>query len=121
MHKVNEKRAEQQRKKLERTRSRMQYLSNLGYEVTEIWECDWNDHPHHRLASELFRSSYEAPFTRKIRKGVSPDALLEAVKCDKFFGLVECDIEVICICIRMLYVVSFSFRMNTCAALFFPN
>jgi hypothetical protein len=95
MVKVNEKSGERQRKKLERTLSRIQYLSNLGYAVTEMWECDWNIDPHHRIATKLFRSNYEAPFTRNIRRGISPEALVEAVRSEEFFGLVECDIEVI--------------------------
>jgi hypothetical protein len=94
MKKVNEKNAVKQLRKLERTEKRIEYLRNIGYNVTEMWECRWHNDPAHEWAIQRFRAKYEAPFCRTIGKGVSSERLLAAIQLDLFFGMVECDIKV---------------------------
>ncbi len=61
----------------------------------ERWECEF-DTTGERLNATLggFTEAYTPPFSRKHRHGVNPEALLQAVKDESFFGMVECDISV---------------------------
>jgi len=85
----------QQPKRLERTRTRIKYLRDLGYTVTEMWECDFlNKSIDLEADIEGAKDKYIPPFTRCHEGSITKDNLLEAVESGKFFGMVECDIEV---------------------------
>jgi hypothetical protein len=73
----------------EETRKNTSYLQHLGYTVVEMWGCEWAEAK--RQDSTLRRFE-----TRPPRYDFSTlKKILDAVKDESLFGVVECDIEVI--------------------------
>ena len=69
------------------------YLKELGYEVIEIWECEWlkmkaQDKDLQRFIGTHFRRRLDR------KQYMTEGEILNAVKTGELFGLVECDIHV---------------------------
>ena len=80
--------------KFEKTKRTTEYLKSKGYEVVEMWECDFDQfcqkHPEtHALGWEL-----RPTFYRKHRGRVNENQILAGVRDETLFGMVEVDIEV---------------------------
>ena len=66
-----------------------QYIKEKGYNVVEMWECEWwNMYKTTTCVKEHLRKSF--PYKRPLRE----KTLLEQIKSGKLFGYVQCDIEV---------------------------
>ena len=76
-------------KKREMDQMRKQYIKEKGYNVVEMWECEWwNLYKTTTCDKENLRESF--PYKRPLRE----ETLLEQIKSGKLFGYVQCDIEV---------------------------
>ena len=76
-------------KKREMDQMRKQYIKEKGYNVVEMWECEWwNLYKTTTCVTEHLRE----PFTYK--RPLREESLLEQIRSGKLFGYVECDIEV---------------------------
>ena len=77
-------------KKREMDQMRKQYLKEKGYNVVEIWECEWwNLCKTMPCVKEPLRESF--PYKRPLRE----ERLLEQIRSGELFGYVQCDIEVL--------------------------
>ena len=87
---------------LEKTREISDYLrESVGVNVVEMWECEWRKQKKHDrrikafLKSKNFLSSYKSPFNKQQKEdGIKDADIVNAVKADKLFGLIQCDVEV---------------------------
>ena len=84
---------------IEKTREVTEYLrETVGVTVIEMWECEWRRlkarDPRIRafLKKRSLQSSYTSPFDRD--QEIDDKSIIEAVKNEKLFGLVQCDVEV---------------------------
>ena len=76
-------------KKREMDQIRKQYIKEKGYNVVEMWECEWwNLYKKTTCAKEHLRGSF--PYKRPLRE----ERLLEQIRSVKLFGYVQSDIEV---------------------------
>ena len=68
---------------------RKQYITEKGYNVVEMWECEWwNLYKTTTCVKEHLRESFS--YKRPQRE----ERLLEQIRSGKLFGYVQCDIEV---------------------------
>ena len=68
---------------------RKQYIKEKGYNVVEMWECEWwNQYKMTTCVKEHLRESF--PDKRPVRE----ESLLEQIRNGKLFGFVQGDIEV---------------------------
>ena len=68
---------------------RNQYIKERGYNVVEMWECEWWSLYETTIwVKEHLRLSF--PYKRPLRK----ESLLEQIRSGKLFGYVQCDNEV---------------------------
>ena len=76
-------------KKREMDQMRKQYIEEKGYNVVEMWECEWwNLYKTTTCVKEHLRESFL--YKRPLRE----ESLLEQIRSGKLFGYVQCDIEV---------------------------
>ena len=77
-------------KKRERDNDRRDYLERLGYTIVEIWECQWKKWKTDNTngVKEFVNKSY--PFVPPLSKS----ALIERIKREDLFGVVDCSLEV---------------------------
>ena len=67
---------------------RKQYIKEKGYNVVEMWECEWWNLYRTTCVKEHLRESF--PYKRPLRE----ERLLEQIRTGNLFGCVHCDIEV---------------------------
>ena len=85
---------ETREQKLHKTRKTTEYLKGKGYDVEEMWECEFGEfcqeHP------EIYALGWEMrpTFYRKHRGKVNEKQILAGVRDETLFGMVEVDIEV---------------------------
>ena len=76
-------------KKREMDQMRKQYIKERGYNVVEMWECEW--WKLYKTTTCVKRHLNESfPYKRPLRE----ESLLEQIRSGKLFGYVQCDIEV---------------------------
>ena len=86
---LTEEEIEHGNKKREMDQMRKQYIKEKGYNVVEMWECEWwNLYKTTTWVKEHLRESF--PYKRSLRK----ESPLEQIISGKLFGYVQCDIEV---------------------------
>ena len=86
---LTEEDIERGNKKREMDQMRKQYIKEKGYNVVEMWECEWwNLYKTTTCVKEHLRESF--PYKRPLRE----ESLLERIRSGKLFGYVQCDIEV---------------------------
>lgn len=93
-HVTNRKWLDSKAANYERTLKRLQFLKDEGLEVVHIWECQFRQQIERDTELAAFVSSRYPPFNREHRKAVTTQTLLEGVMSEKFFGMVEVDIQV---------------------------
>lgn len=83
-----------QLKQLQRTESRIQYLRERGFQVVELWECEFADlvEADETLQETIARS--QPLFYRNHRGKTTEEAIINAVQSEELFGMVEVDIMV---------------------------
>ena len=72
------------------TRKNAEYLKDLGYKVTEIYECQWRKMKSSDPKVKAFLQNFN--FFKPIY-GMNEQILLSAIQNDKIFGMVLCDIK----------------------------
>ena len=86
---LTEEDIERGNKKREMDQMRKQYIEEKGYNVVEMWECEWwNLYKTTKCLKELLGESF--PYKRPLRE----ESLLEQIRSGKLLGYVQCDIEV---------------------------
>ena len=75
------------------TKEKERYLKCLGYNVVTIFECEWDYVKQNSDSIRQFVSSLNAREMIE-RKPMTEAEIITSVNQDKFFGFVECDIEV---------------------------
>ena len=77
-----------------RTKKRTEFFKSLGYNVREIYECEFKSQCKTDKELSSFISSRKPTFYRTHSNTVSESQILKAVKSGQFFGFVECDISI---------------------------
>ena len=72
------------------TRKNTEYLKDLGYKVTEIYECQWRKMKSSDSKVKAFLQNFN--FLKPIY-GMNEQILLSAIQNDKIFGMVLCVIK----------------------------
>ena len=74
------------------TEMNSQYIQQCGYQLVEMWECEWkqmkNQNPDLRHFLRRFRRTLD------YKQTMTQEQVLEAVKETTLFGMVECNINV---------------------------
>jgi hypothetical protein len=81
------------RKKTEET---TRYLKDAGYQVEEIYECQWKKFKSTNKEVKIFLDHLHSKtkWSRQHKKSATTEEILKAVRNDELFGIVECDIHV---------------------------
>ena len=86
---LTENEIERGNKKREMDQMRKQYNKEKGYNVVEMWECEWlNLYETTKCVEEHLRESF--PYKLPLRE----ERLLQRIRSSKLFGYVQCNIEV---------------------------
>ncbi|XP_078694703.1 uncharacterized protein LOC144923755 [Branchiostoma floridae x Branchiostoma belcheri] len=75
----------------EDTKEMTEYLRGEGYNVIEMWECEWQDLKRTKEVA-AFLAQRKTPTENRYK--MSETEILQAVRKDDLFGVVECDIQV---------------------------
>ena len=86
---LTEEDIERGNKKREMDQMRKQYIKEKGYNVVEMWECEWWN-PYKTTTCDKQRLRESFPYKRPLRE----ESLLEQIRSGKLLGYVQCDIEV---------------------------
>ena len=79
---------------LEKTRRKVAYLRGLGYDVVEMFECQFRDYCKTHPKIYNIRDECRPAFARRNKGAVTETQILNGVRFGDLFGAVECDIEV---------------------------
>ena len=71
-----------------------QYIRDQGYNLVEMYECEWNRIVCHEPDVQAHIEDNFSSWSSKHRWSLSEEALLRAIEAGDLFGLVEVDIEV---------------------------
>ena len=80
--------------KFMKTQETSQYLKDQGYELEEMWECQFLDYCRQNPQIFSFIDSRRPGFFQHYKGAITTDTILEGVVQNKLFGMVEVDIEV---------------------------
>ena len=85
----------QMQAKWERTKKRTEQFRDAGYDVKEMWECQFGDKCKRDPDISDFVNSRQSPFFRMTRYNPqSGEEILQAVKSKVFFGMLEVSLTV---------------------------
>jgi G:T-mismatch repair DNA endonuclease (very short patch repair protein) len=75
------------------TLDKEQYIKDLGYSLIRIWECEWERVVNEDMNIKTFLAKF---FKKTYQKKIDADekTRVKNIQTGKFFGLIECDIEV---------------------------
>ncbi len=77
----------------EETRKNTAYLRKLGYDVVELWECEWKKmQATDADLQEFLTTRFQRPLENK--RTMSEEEVKSAVLSGELFGLIECDVSV---------------------------
>ena len=85
---------EEQQERLHHTRSKLQYVVELGYNIEVMWECEWKKMCKEDQSVGRFVSRFNDIWYPNWSPLSTQDQVVGAVRQGEFFGLVECDIHV---------------------------
>ena len=77
----------------EKTAMTTSYLRDCGYEVEEMYECQWINMKRHKPEVRTFIQQFKT-WSDSHRGSMTTKQLLQAVMEENIFGLVECDVKV---------------------------
>ena len=89
----NEKRQKPMAELREETRANTEYIRSKGYNVVEMWECEWRQIKKNNRELQRFIAS-EVRRTLDTEKIVSAERILSEVRHERLFGCMEVDIRV---------------------------
>ena len=79
----------------EKTAATTAHLNDLGYEVEEIYECEWKNIKSKKEVRSFVDKLYPtSKWSRAHKKSATTDQLIKAIHDGDLFGIVECDIGV---------------------------
>ena len=89
-HRTDTKTLEDVRQETEKT---SQYIRSLGYNLVEMWECQWQKMG---TTDVQIRTFLQERRTRKIDfvRNMTEEKIVQQVKSGELFGVIECDISV---------------------------
>lgn len=94
-HKNDKAWNKQQNDRLKRTRNREAFIRKHGYLTKSIWECEYETKVAELDMTLLeCRNKFLPSFYNENRGAVTSLAILEAVRSEQLFGMLEVDIEV---------------------------
>ena len=76
----------------QRTRDKIDYIKDQGYDVVEMWECQWRASIKRDPELSRFIENRKRPCDGLIT--MSEDSILQAVMDEKLFGALEVDLHV---------------------------
>ena len=76
------------------TQNRREYITTLGYKIKEIWECEFDSMCSENKPLKEFIRSRCPTFISKHPRCVDEKTIINAVRNEDLFGMVEVDIEV---------------------------
>ena len=78
---------------LEETKSNSAYIRKQGFNLVECWGCEWRET---KKANKNLQRFIVTRLRRPLGKvkTMTPETILDAVKHEKLFGCIECDIHV---------------------------
>lgn len=77
----------------EETAKKNNYLRQLGYEVVEMWQCEWESmKAHNKTLRQFIKDNFHRDIDAK--KTMTKDQVQAAIVSGELFGLVRCDIRV---------------------------
>ena len=79
---------------LERTEAKVNKLRREGYNVVEMWECEFRDFCKSHPKIYGIRNQCRPTFSQKHRGKVNEAQIINGIRTGQLFGMVECDIEV---------------------------
>ena len=90
---INEKRKRPMKQLLKETKANSKYIRDQGYELVEMWECDWR---RLKKTSSQVQQFLNTKFRRPLdhHKTLTEVQILSAIRSESLFGVVECDIRV---------------------------
>ena len=90
---INEKRKRPMKELLKETKANSKYIRDQGYELVEMWECDWR---RLKKTSSQVQQFLNTKFRRPLdhHKTLTEVQILSAIRSESLFGVVECDIRV---------------------------
>jgi hypothetical protein len=78
---------------LEETRRNSSYIRKQGFNLVECWECEWRERKKtNRELQRFIATRLRRPLDKV--KTMTLQSILDAVRDEKLFGCVECDIHV---------------------------
>jgi len=77
-----------------RTQDRNNYYKSLGYNLCTIWECEFRKNIKSNPELKQFIHSQRPNFFQKNKKSLTQQDIIDGVKSDELFGVLEVDIEV---------------------------
>ena len=78
---------------LEETKRNSAYFRKQGFNLVECWECEWRGMKRSSKNLQRFIATRLRRPMDKV-KTMTLETILEAARCEKLFGCVECDIHV---------------------------
>jgi hypothetical protein len=90
----NEKEKKLKEKRKERTEMITNYFTEKGFNVVEMYECEFNKMKRKSERLQLFINTHQSPFTQRYPRRVNEKEIIEGVMTEELFGLVEVDISV---------------------------
>ena len=78
---------------LKQTKANSKYIRDQGYNLVEMWECEWR---RLKKTSSQVQQSIDSKFCRPQdhHKTLTEVEILSAIRNKSLFGVVECDIRV---------------------------
>ncbi|KAK3705281.1 hypothetical protein QZH41_008170 [Actinostola sp. cb2023] len=75
------------------TEANTEYIQDHGYEVVEVWECEWRRiKKTNPSVKQFLNSKFQRPLDTKWT--MTEQEILQAIRDQQLFGVVECDIRV---------------------------
>ena len=74
------------------TQKNSAYIRQCGYNLVELWECDWQQEKKQQLEVRQFVRKFRRPLDYK--RTMTGEQVIAAVREGSLFGMVECDILV---------------------------
>ena len=88
----NDKRNKSMVELYEETQEKRKYIEDAGYELLEMWECEFQQLKRNNKDLQKFIHTIRPPLYQKT--SMTHEEILQAVLEDQLFGCVECDIHV---------------------------
>ena len=88
----NEKRKKPMDELREETRRNSKYIKDQGFNIVEMWECQWRRLKRSPAVQQFLNSKFRRPLDH--HKNLSENQILTAIKNRSFFGVVQWNIRV---------------------------